>query len=411
MKYRKMKGVLALLAALILLTGCAEQDGFRIERKDASLSGAILYTLEGNTLQYDVFCQGNAAGAAITDETGTGIDSLEKLAALLGTADAPAPVTGTEPGARTIGKAVTADIVTDSRGKIISLVIRSVSDRPVIGISWKNDTIGEDYRGFAEALERNGALAVYLPLTISPEHAQLVLAELDGLFVTGGEDWNPALYGEMPVPHGSVDCNDIRDASDLYLIREALARDLPMLCICRGAQGLNIALGGGLIQDIPSHLGQKVAAGEIPEARISKNLSADGCGCEDQTHLRVQIDGIVHEGNTYHELKPGADGIGIDPGSKWLHDLFGTDTLEWVSTAHHQAIDPERLGEGLFVAAVSADGIIEAVECREKLFVLGLQWHPERDALEDSQNTGVDRTLSNIPLRALAEYAEIYARR
>ena len=216
----------------------------------------------------------------------------------------------------------------------------------------------------------------------------MVLAGVDGLFVTGGEDWNPALYGQKPEPHGATDCNDIRDMSDLYLIREALKMDIPMLCVCRGAQGLNIALGGALIQDVPGYLAESGAGEEIPE----------GCTCEEK-HLRVTVGGITHHGNTYHPLEF------IDPESKWLYDIFGCETLPLVSTAHHQAIDPERLGEGLTVAAMSADGIIEAVEYRENRFVLGLQWHPERDALKDTQSTGINRHHSNLPLRALVNHA------
>lgn len=403
-KFLKILGRVLLILAVAGLPSCGQSGKAGRELlKNAELTDAILYTVDGSDLQYNVIYCGDAAGAVISDECGSGIDSLEALSQVLGTADAPAGVTGTQSGERTIGKAVTARITTDSRGRITALAIQSVSDRPLIGISWKGDTIGEDYRGFAEALERNGALAVYLPLTISPEHAKLVLAELDGLFVTGGEDWNPALYGQSPIPHGAVDCNDIRDMSDQYLIREALEMDLPMLCVCRGAQGLNIALGGALIQDIPTYLGEQVKQGLIEESRATE--IPEGCSCE-KKHLRVQLDGIAHEGNTYHHLE-----AGIARDSKWLYDLFGTDTLAQVSTAHHQAIDPEGLGEGLSVAAVSADGIIEAVEYRENLFVLGLQWHPERDALTDSQGTGIDRNLSNIPLRALVEYAGIFAQR
>ena len=383
----KKRYLAALLLLALMLAGCAEKSG-QTKMKNAELSDSVLYALEGDILQYGVFCRGRITGAAITDETGNGIDSPEALARILGTADAPEAASGCGTGGRTLGKAVTADISTDGRGNIERLVIRSVADRPVIGITWKSDTIGEDYQSFAEALERNGALAVYLPLTISQDHARTVLSEVDGLFVTGGEDWNPALYGESPMPHGAVDCNDIRDASDLYLIRCALEQDIPMLCVCRGAQGLNIALGGALLQDVPSYLGQGRAGEEIPE----------GCTCEEK-HLRVTVEGITHHGNTYHPLSF------IDPESRWLSGIFGSGSLPAVASAHHQAIDPERLGEGLTVAAMSADGIIEAVEYRQNRFVLGLQWHPERDALVDSQGTGIDRSHSNLPLRALVQYS------
>ena len=398
MKFRK---ILLLALALAVLSGCGGNEDGWVRPENATLSDAILYTLEDGELRYNVTCSGKIKGAVITDESGSGIDSLEELGEILGIADAPNPKTGTDPGERTLGMAVTADIRTGKGGKITALTVKSVAQRPVIGISWKSDQIGEDYQNFAQALERNGALAVYLPLLISEDHGAMVLSQIDGLFVTGGEDWNPKLYGQKPQPHGSVDCNDIRDASDLFLIRGALRMDLPMLTVCRGTQGLNIALGGSLIQDVPTYLGEKVREGSISESRVSEVLSEGGCGCEGEQHYRVQIDGLNHEkSGKYHPI------LGdLSPNSKWLYDIFGYDSLEHVSTAHHQALDPDALGEGLTVVAVSSDGIIEAVEYRQNRFVLGLQWHPEKDALADTQGIDVSQEDSNKPLRALVMYA------
>lgn len=382
-------------------------------RKNATVTDAILYTVDGDELEYNVIYYGDATGAAITDETGNGIDSLEKLAAVLGSADAPAEVLSADPGARTIGKAVTADLTTDARGNITAVTVKTVSDRPVIGISWKKDSIGSDYRGFAEAFERNGAIAVFLPRITDAASAQEVLSHVDGVFVTGGEDWNPKLYDQEAIPHGSSGWNDARDTSDIHLMQQAIALDVPMLTVCRGTQGLNVALGGALIQDVPYYLGTRVLEGAIDESRVTKYISGeDGsdCGCEDASHLRVEVDGLGHGTMAfYHSLEAGTDGIGIDKESKWLYDIFGVESLGTIATAHHQALDPERLGEGLTVVATSADGIIEAVEYQDNLFALALQWHPERDALSDMRMKNVSQDLSNLPLRALVEHAAIYA--
>ena len=382
-------------------------------RKNATVIDAILYTVDGDELEYNVIYYGDATGAAITDETGNGIDSLEKLAAVLGSADAPAEVLSANPGARTIGKAVTADLTTDAQGNITAVTVKTVSDRPVIGISWKKDSIGSDYRGFAEAFERNGAIAVFLPRITDAASAQEVLSHVDGVFVTGGEDWNPKLYDQEAIPHGSSGWNDARDTSDIHLMQQAIALDVPMLTVCRGTQGLNVALGGALIQDVPYYLGTRVLEGAIDESRVTKYISGeDGsdCGCEDASHLRVEVDGLGHGTMAfYHSLEAGTDGIGIDKESKWLYDIFGVESLGTIATAHHQALDPERLGEGLTVVATSADGIIEAVEYQDNLFALALQWHPERDALSDMRMKNVSQDLSNLPLRALVEYAAIYA--
>ena len=111
----------------------------------------------------------------------------------MGVPDAPAAVLSTNIGERTLGKAVIADLTIDDSGKIANIIVTKVRTRPVVGISWKSDKIGSDYKGFAEAFERNGAFAVFLPQVKSAEEAKEVLSKINGLFETGGEDWNPAL--------------------------------------------------------------------------------------------------------------------------------------------------------------------------------------------------------------------------
>jgi len=146
-------------------------------------------------------------------------------------------------------------------------------------------------------------------------------------------------------------------------------------------------------------------AGTLPSGE-----AGDVCGCKGENHLRVQVDGLAHGGlSFYHKLETGIDGIGIDKNSKWLYDIFGTGSIELIATAHHQALDPDRLAEGLTVVAKSSDGIIEAVEYQANRFALGLQWHPERDALSDTRFTDVSQDLSNLPLRALVKHAADYA--
>ena len=408
--------VVAGIVFAIIYSGMMKTDHELI--KNGQVENAILYTVEDGKLEYNVIYYGDVTGAAVTDTTGSGIDSPAKLQEVLGVADAPAEALSADPGQRTIGKAVTADIVTDEKGNILSVTVTSVAERPVIGISWKKDSIGSDYRGFAEAFERNGALAVFLPRITDEASAREILGKVDGVFVTGGEDWNPRLYGQEALPHGSSGWNDDRDTSDILLMQQAIALDIPMLTVCRGTQGLNIALGGSLIQDIPCYLGSRVEAGEIAPERVTKvtagtlpgGEAGDSCGCEGENHLRVQVDGLAHGGlSFYHELSAGVEGIGIRQDSKWLYGIFGAESLELIATAHHQAIHPDHLAPGLTVVAMSSDGIIEAVEYQDNLFALGLQWHPERDALSDTRFTDVSQDLSNLPLRELVKYAGRYA--
>ena len=417
MKKRFLSTAMALVMAASLLPGTALAAETNTTQEDA-----ILYALsEDGTLEYNVTYSADTGEAAIVDETGAGVDTAEELRAVMGEPDAPAAALGISTEGRTLGQAVTADLTFNGAGDVTTVTITEIRERPVIGISWKKDDIGSDYQGFAEAFERNGALAVFLPQVTSAQQAREVLGQLDGIFMTGGEDWNPSLYGQEQTPHGSSGWNDARDTSDINLMQQAIELDVPMLTVCRGTQGLNVALGGGLIQDVPYYLGQKVQAGEIDESRVTGVLDDTGyrawdseagayveSGCEDGEHYRVQIDGLIHSGGTgYHELATG-ENIGIDPDSKWLYDIIGSTSIDQIATAHHQAVNPEKLGEGLTIVAYSSDGIVEAVEYQDNLFALALQWHPERDALEDTRDVDVDQDLSNAPLRALVEYAGIH---
>lgn len=387
-----------------------------------TVEDAILYPSEkSGSLDYNVvYTSEYDSEVKILDSSNSGIDTVEELKTVMGEADAPEDQLGTSTGLRTLGYAVTANLGFDEDGDIAQIEITDVNERPIVGISWKKDNIGSDYQGFAEAFERNGAYAVYLPQVHDADEAREVLSQIDGIFMTGGEDWNPSLYGEEPEPHGAVGWNNARDTSDIKLMQKAIEMDVPMLAVCRGEQGFNVAMGGSLIQDVPYYLGQKVSKGEIAENRVTV-LEDEGYysgenydiyyECAPDAHLRVVVDGLVHSGGTgYHELAGGAgnEGIAISKESKWLYDILGTDTLEWVATAHHQAVDPDDLGDGLTIVAMSSDGIVEAIEHQDSLFALALQWHPERDALEDTRGTDVDQNQCNALLGALVEYAGIY---
>ena len=462
---------LSVLLTIAMLFSLMTVGVFAADAADSSVKSAILYTVnKDNKLEYNgVHSAELAKDVAVTDKTGSKIDSLDALTKVMGVADAPAEVHSYKTGERTLGQAVTADLTLDKSGKITAIEVTGVRERPVIGISWKSDKIGDDYKGFAEAYERNGALAVYLPQVKSEAEAKEIFQNINGVFMTGGSDWNPYLYGELQTPHGSSYPNDARDASDIFLMQQAVAMDVPMLAVCRGEQGFNVAMGGKLIQDIPYYLGQKVISGEIAPERVTQVLSgpseedlakiaaankttvdqlpeilrtavqdtgytqydyskaeevkigatydkdaktyAEGTECE-AGHLRVWVDGLVHSGGKgYHQLAAGADNeqLAIDYSkSKWLGEIFGNvEKIDLIATAHHQSVDPENLGKGLTIVARSSDGIVEAIEHQDSLFCLALQWHPERDALKDTRDSGVDLDQSNAPLRTLVKYAGI----
>lgn len=184
-----------------------------------------------------------------------------------------------------------------------------------------------------------GGIAVLLPpQPVDGDVADRVLDRLDGLVITGGPDVDPARYGQKPHPQTNEPARE-RDEWEFALLTGALARGIPVLGVCRGAQVLNTALGGTLHQHLPDVIGH--------------------------THHQ--------KGNAIF----GTSDVRTVPGTR-LSSLIGESSD--AQCYHHQAID--RLGEGLVVSARDTDGVIEAVEVPGEAFVLGVQWHPE-ERLDD----------------------------
>ncbi|WP_167103636.1 gamma-glutamyl-gamma-aminobutyrate hydrolase family protein [Mycobacterium sp. DL592] len=192
---------------------------------------------------------------------------------------------------------------------------------------------------YLEGVTLAGGIATLLPpQPVDAGITDQVLNRIDGLIITGGKDVDPAAYGHDP--HPTTDQPDRhRDAWEFALIDGALRRRMPVLGICRGAQVLNVALGGTLHQHLPDILG----------------------------HTRHQQGNAVFSTSTVRTVE----------GSK-LAALIG-ETSD-AQCYHHQAID--RLGDGLVVSARDDDGVIEAVEMPGHDFVLAVQWHPE-ETLDD----------------------------
>jgi putative glutamine amidotransferase len=168
-----------------------------------------------------------------------------------------------------------------------------------------------------------------------------------GLVLTGGVDVDPALYREARHAR-TQEPSPTRDEVEFALVREALARDLPVFAICRGLQVVNVALGGSLLQHI-----------------------------EDWSHVPLQdAPGYDNRTSARHEVKL----AGV------LHDLLGSERVE-VNSRHHQAVTPDRLAHGLEVTALSDDGYVEGFVDPSKRWLVAVQWHPER---EDASIPGFD---------------------
>jgi putative glutamine amidotransferase len=168
---------------------------------------------------------------------------------------------------------------------------------------------------------------------LDPADLDRVVGRLDGLLLIGGGDMDAARYGQPGDPRNGG-TSGRRDELELGLLTAALARDLPVLAVCRGIQVLNVALGGDLIQHLPDVVG-----------------------------------------STRHQPRAGAFGpieVTAEPDSR-VGRMLG-ERFE-VLCCHHQAL--ATLGRGLEVTATSADGVVEAVELPGYRFVVGVQWHPE----------------------------------
>ncbi|WP_448004077.1 gamma-glutamyl-gamma-aminobutyrate hydrolase family protein [Agromyces bauzanensis] len=195
---------------------------------------------------------------------------------------------------------------------------------------------------YLDAVTDAGGIAVLLPpQPVSREIARSVVATLDGLIVSGGADVDPARYGQQPHPRTGAPRTD-RDAWEDALLAEAIAVELPFLGICRGAQVLNVALGGTLVQHLPDVVGSE------------KYQPAPA---------------VFGEGD-----------VTVEPGSR-LEAVLGPGSRALpVHFYHHQALD--EVADGLTVTARSEDGVIEAVELDSVPFGLAVQWHPEENAAD-----------------------------
>lgn len=187
-----------------------------------------------------------------------------------------------------------------------------------------------------------------LPLVITPAHEgeslRALYALLDGLCLTGGEDVDPARYGESRA-HESVVAVPERDTLEFRLLEWALADHLPVLAICRGIQVLNVALGGTLYQDLPSDRARDVG------------------------HDQARAEPPVPRPRPSHPVT-------VRPGS-FLGDLIGAGDHA-VNSMHHQGI--KALAPSLLPVGHAPDGLIEAVEASAPAsgaFLVGVQWHPE----------------------------------
>ena len=231
---------------------------------------------------------------------------------------------------------------------LLGAVLGLSAKTPVIGISaYSEDGRCQVNMTYVNSVRMAGGVPLVIPVTSDDAQLSAIIAAIDGLIMTGGEDFDPLKwYGEEPV-RGLGEVVPARDEYDVKLVRAAVAKGIPVLGICRGEQLLAVAFGGSLWQDIPS---------QVPSSFVK--------------HRQGPTTGSY-----------GTHSIDITKGSLLAKTLGKEKAV--VNSFHHQAI--KNVPQGLKVAAVAADGIIEAVERSGKLhgfadggaMILGVQFHPE----------------------------------
>ncbi len=263
----------------------------------------------------------------------------------------------------TVGKVVNPSFAfANTAGERGSVGVRQ-TDVPLIGITGTRHQIAtrvgpglpalvsaDDY---ALAVEAAGGAPMLIPYIQGADTVAALAEHIDGLLLAGGEDPDPALYGEAPeMGLGSVIPE--RDTLEMRLVAAMVAQGKPILGICRGVQVLNVAFGGSLYQDL----------GRAWKGKIQ--------------HMQ-------HAPRTHRSHK-----LVIDPDSRLSH-LLDRRTSIWTNSFHHQAV--KDVGLGLRAVAWDEEGLIEAVEHDELPFCLGVQWHPENLWREDDAALALFRGL------------------
>lgn len=226
-------------------------------------------------------------------------------------------------------------------------------EKPLIGVIPLWDDARESLwmlPGYLNGIREAGGLPVTLPLEVGSQDISRLYKLCDGILFTGGQDVEPALYHAVTSPLCGPTC-PARDHLESALFRQAFDDDKPMLGICRGIQLMNALLGGTLYQHLPDEL----------------------------------------SGALNHQMSPPYDlpchTVQVEPGGM-LRRLLGTGTIG-VNSCHHQGI--REPAPALRVEARAPDGLVEAVACPSRRFLLGVQWHPEFSYRTESSSAAIFR--------------------
>ena len=217
--------------------------------------------------------------------------------------------------------------------------------KPVIGIvfcGFSDDRLFVPF-SYIQAIEKSDGIPVIIPYLSDADSLSSYLSICDGFLFCGGDDITPELFGEeLQTDHGTTDRKT--DQFHLTLMQKVLDFHLPVLGICRGMQTMNVASGGTLYIDLPT------------EFKGVDNLTK-----RPLNHWQTL------------EATESAHYVDVVRGTK-LHDIIGADSAA-ANSFHHQGV--KVVGPDFKPAAYATDGLVEAIECEDMSFMIGVQWHPE----------------------------------
>ena len=224
---------------------------------------------------------------------------------------------------------------------VLDYIVWGEEMKPVIGVTPLFDEVRNSIwmlPGYLECIKRAGGIPIILPLESSDEDIKQIYNLCNGFLFTGGQDINPSRYGEKV----TKECGEIlekKDELESNIFKRAYEDDKCVLGICRGLHLINTELGGTLYQDLPS--------------QFKSNVNVEH-------NMFPPYDRKIHD-------------VYIQKSSP-LYEIMRSEIVG-VNSYHHQGI--KKLGDGLEIMALSPDNLIEAVCCKSKRFVWGVQWHPE----------------------------------
>ena len=245
---------------------------------------------------------------------------------------------------------------------------------PFVAITTTTNQEGGDYRkpqvtlytNYIRVLDRVGLTPVLVTPAHEPDDVRALIEASAGLVLSGGEDVEPARYGEEPIPElGEV--NPTRDAMEFCALDAALEQRIPVLGICRGMQLINVHFGGSLFQDLAA-----------------------------QRREVLQHYQSAPWGQHHHTVK-------CSEGSR-LHEILGECVPLEINSFHHQAV--KEIGPRLRCTAEAEDGLIEGIESLDHDWVVGVQWHPERHEANTPNSDPNIRIMEAFAAQVRSEAAE-----